>query len=96
MKNNTYTPSPADVSAVELPKELAELTEKMARNVHELWAAGRMADGWRYGPQRDDALKLHPCLVPYDELPESERDYDRQTAVGTLRLILSLGYKIEK
>lgn len=95
MKKRPYRPEPADTSAVELPGSLAELTEKMARNVHEVWAAGRMAEGWTYGPVRDDAAKTHPCLVPYEELPDSEREYDRSTAVETLKLIISLGYTIE-
>lgn len=95
MKKRPYRPEPADTSAVELPDSLAELTEKMARNVHEVWAAGRMAEGWTYGPVRDDAAKTHPCLVPYEELPDSEREYDRSTAVETLKLIISLGYTIE-
>lgn len=96
MKTNHYTPSPVDTSYVDLPQALDELTENMARNVHEIWAAGRIAEGWSYGPQRDDNLKQHPCLIPYENLPESERDYDRNTAVETLKLILSLGYRIEK
>lgn len=95
MKNN-YTPNPLDTSQVRLPEDLEQLVEKMARNVHEVWAAGRIADGWTWGPVRDDALKHHPCLIPYEELPESEREYDRHTAVETLKLILSLGYRIEK
>lgn len=96
MKANRYTPAPADTSAVALPQTLTELTEQMARNVHEVWAAGRMAEGWTYGPERKDAERKHPCLVPYEELPDSEREYDRKTAVETLKLILSLGYRIEK
>ena len=72
------------------------LTELMARNVHDIWSVGRIADGWTWGPQRDDARKENPCLVPYEELPESEKAYDRNTSIETLRLILSLGYKIEK
>ena len=89
-----YLPSPVDTGDVQLPDYLECLTEKMARNVHEVWAEGRMKEGWRYGPVRDDAAKTHPCLVSYDELPESEREYDRQTAVQTLKLILKLGYNI--
>lgn len=96
MKTTEYIPVPADTSAVELPDGLAELTERMARNVHEVWAAGRMADGWRYGPQRNDTLKQHPCLVPYEQLSQAERDYDRHTALETLKLIISLGYRIVK
>ena len=96
MKSSNYIPSPADTSAIELSQGLVELTEKMARNVHEVWASGRIAEGWSLGPERSDRLKQHPCLVPYDELSESERDYDRHTATETLKFILSLGYKIEK
>lgn len=96
MKHKSYIPLPADTSEVELPQKLAELTEKMAQNVHEVWAAARIAEGWAYGPNRNDGLKQHPCLVPYDELPDSERDYDRHTAIETLKLIISLGYKIDK
>ena len=91
-----YKPNPVDTSGVELPKELLELTEKIAENVHDNWAAGRIADGWTYGEVRDDKLKTTPCLVPYDELSESEKEYDRNTAIQTLKLIAALGYKIEK
>lgn len=94
MKN--YVPNPLDTTGVQLPADLEQLVEKMALNVHEVWAAGRIADGWTWGPVRDDAQKHHPCLVPYDELSEGEKEYDRHTAVETLKLILSLGYRIEK
>ena len=96
MMNKTYTPTPADTSNVQLSEELMQLTEEMARNVHDVWAAGRIAEGWTWGPERNDARKENPCLVPYEELPDSERDYDRNTAIETLKLILSLGYKIER
>ena len=92
----TYTPAPLDTRDVELPKELNKLIEEMARNVHDVWAQGRIAEGWTYGEQRDDKRKMHPCLVPYEELPDAEREYDRQTAVQTLKLILKLGFKIHK
>ena len=91
-----YKPNPIDTSAVKLPEELLELTEKIAENVHENWAAGRIAEGWTYGEVRDDKLKTTPCLVSYDELTESEKEYDRNTALQTLKLISALGYKIEK
>ena len=94
MKN--YVPNPLDTTGVQLPADLEQLVEKMALNVHEVWAAGRIADGWTWGPVRDDAQKHHPCLVPYYELSEGEKEYDRHTAVETLKLILSLGYRIEK
>lgn len=91
-----YTPNPIDTGSIELPKELLELTEKIAENVHENWSAGRIADGWTYGETRDDAKKTTPCLVPYSELTETEKQYDRNTALQTLKMIVALGYKIEK
>ena len=96
MKDKTYIPRPADTKDVLLSDELMGLTEEMARNVHDVWSAGRIADGWTWGPVRDDAKKEHPCLVPYEELQESEKEYDRNTAIETLKLILSLCYRIEK
>ena len=91
-----YVPQPLDTSKVELPEDLMELVEEMAKNVHEVWAQTRMEQGWTYGEVRNDELKQHPCLVEYEELPEEERVYDRNTAVGTLRLIRQLGFKIVK
>ena len=91
-----YNPKPIDTSKVELSAELLELTEKIAENVHENWSLGRIADGWSYGSSRDDTKKTTPCLVPYSELTESEKEYDRVTALQTLKLIVALGYKIEK
>ena len=91
-----YTPLPLDTTAIKLPTELEPLVEQMAKNVHEVWAAGRIADGWTYGATRDDAEKTHPCLMPYEELPESEKEYDRKTAIGTLKFILAQGFTINK
>ena len=85
-----------DTSDVQLPQELNELVEKMAKNVHEVWAQSRISQGWTYGPERNDALKHHPCLVPYEDLPEVEKAYDRDTALGTLKLICKLGFTITK
>lgn len=97
MKNNpNYVPKPIDTSDVVLPEELMSLVEDMSRNVHDVWAETRINDGWRYGDRRNDERKEHPCLVDYDDLPELEREYDRNTAVGTLKLIYKLGFKITK
>ncbi len=96
MHPSTYHPQPIDTSSICLPPELNELSELMARNVHDEWARQRISQGWTYGPQRDDQRKQHPDLVSYDDLPETERDYDRTTATATLRLILRLGYRIVK
>lgn len=95
MREDRYVPQPADTSDIQLPDDLVALGEEMARNVHEVWASGRIADGWTKGP-RNDGLKQHPCLVSYDELSEEEKDYDRRTSVETLKFILSKGYRIEK
>ena len=91
-----YQPKPVDTSGIELPEELLELSEKIAENVHDTWALGRLQEGWRYGAVRSDADKTTPCLVSYDSLPESEKEYDRRTALETLRLIVKLGYHIQK
>ena len=91
-----YTPKPVDTTNIKLPEELLALTEKIAENVHENWAAQRMSEGWTYGEKRDDAKKQTPCLVPYSELTESEKEYDRNTALESIKLIVALGYKIEK
>lgn len=91
-----YTPRPIDTSDVELSEELRQLTEELARNVHDIWALGRLNDGWTYSPERNDVLKQHPCLVDYDDLPDSEKAYDRNTAMETLKTILKLGWGIEK
>lgn len=91
-----YTPNPKKLDDIVLPEDLLALTEQIAENVHEVWAASRIAQGWTYGPVRDDAKKETPCLVPYADLPEEEKAYDRDTAMETLKLIVSLGYDIRK
>jgi len=91
-----YQPRPIDISQITLPDEIMALTERLAENSHDIWASQRMQDGWTFGPARDDALKQHPSLVPYDDLPEAEKVYDRRLALETLRAILALGYKIGK
>jgi class 3 adenylate cyclase len=92
----SYTPEPRDTADVQLPNGIIRLTEQLASNAHENWAAQRIKDGWKYGPSRDDVRKEHPGLVPYEELPESEREYDRRTAMETVRAIISLGFKLER
>lgn len=94
MKN--YIPRPINTKDVALPEELTALAEDIAKNVHEVWSEGRMKEGWTYGEERDDLTKHHPCLVPYEQLTESEKEYDRRTSQETLKLILKLGFKIVK
>lgn len=92
----TYTPTPIDTTGVTLSKDLMELRERLAENAHDHWAMQRMSEGWQLGPVRDDSKKEHPDLVPYRDLPESEKTYDRNAAIETLRAIIALGYRIEK
>ena len=94
MDKNNYIPQPIDTKDVKLPDELILLAEEIAKNVHEVWAEGRMKDGWRYGEKRNDVGKLHPCLMPYEELTEKEREFDRNTSKETLKMIIKLGFKI--
>ena len=95
-EHKEYRPNPIDTSDVRLDDELMELTEKIAENVHEVWASSRLAEGWKYGPERNDEKKETPCMVPYALLPEEEKDYDRKTALETIKLIVKLGYRITK
>ena len=92
----TYVPHPMDTSDVILPRELDALIEEMAKNVHEVWAQNRIKQGWTYGAERDDTLKKHPCLLPYEELPEEEKIYDRDSAIETLKLITKLGFRMSR
>lgn len=91
-----YTPCPIDLSDVELPAELCELREAIAENAHEVWAQNRWREGWRYGPRRDDELRQSPDMVPYSQLTEGEKSYDREMAMNTIKLLTKLGYDIVK
>ena len=91
-----YKPKPIDTKDIILPTELNNLIEEMSKNVHEVWAETRSSPGWTYGEERNDAEKKHPCLVPYEELSEEEKEYDRNTSLETLKLIIKLGFKITK
>ena len=91
-----YDPKPIDLSDVQLPEALIELREAIAENAHDVWAVERKAQGWTYGPHRDDAKKQTPCMVPYSQLPDSEKQFDRDMAMNTLKLLCKLGYDIVK
>lgn len=91
-----YTPKPIDTSDVTLDKDILELCEILSKNTHEVWSEGRIREGWTYGDVRDDEKKQHPCLIPYEALPESEKEFDRNTAMETLKLMIKLGYQIVK
>ena len=91
----TYHPKPVDIEKVILKPELEDLVERLAQNAHELWAEQRLKDGWVWGEKRDDTAKKHPCLIAYNALPESEKEYDRVITRGLLKTILAFGYSIE-
>ena len=91
-----YVPNPINTDDVVLSDDLLGLCEALAENTHDVWASGRIAQGWTYGEKRDDEKKTTPCLVPYSELTESEKEYDRNTALETIKVMLKMGYKISK
>ena len=91
-----YRPEPLDMNDVKVPEELMDLTERIAGYVHDAWAAGRLSEGWSYGDVKDAESKKTPFLVPYEELPESEKEYDRNTALVTIKMLIKMGYQIEK
>ena len=92
----TYHPRSRNLKNVELPEEIDELREAIAENAHDRWALERQSEGWTYGSKRDDSKLETPDMVPYSKLPESEKQYDRVMAEDTLKLLVALGYKIEK
>ena len=96
MSKKEYIPGPINLDNVKLPEGLDQLIETISKNVHEVWASGRIKDGWKYGSERNDNLKTHPCLIHYDELPEVEKQYDRETVLNTIKLVIKSGYKILK
>ena len=91
-----YKPNPIDTKGIDIPEDLKPLVELIAKNVHEVWAQERINEGWVYGEEKSSSKKTTPCLVPYEELSEQEKDYDRHTALETLKTVIKLGYKIEK
>ena len=93
---STYSPEPIDTTGIALTDGQAALVEKLAAHVHDVWAAQRIADGWRFGKARDDFSKSHPCLVPYDELSESEKTYDRVMVEQVIKAAVALGYSIDR
>ncbi|MDE6557677.1 MAG: Ryanodine receptor Ryr [Clostridia bacterium] len=91
-----YIPKPLDTSGVKFDKELSALCEALAKNVHEVWSAGKLAEGWTYGERLDTEKKTHPSLVAYEELSESQKDYDRRTSRQTLAFVIASGFTIKK
>jgi hypothetical protein len=91
-----YNPNPKDLSEIMLPKDLVLLAEELAENTHDVWAQARIAEGWVWGEVKDEVNKTTPQLVPYADLPESEKEFDRATSLSTLKWVMSMGYRIVK
>ena len=91
----SYEPKSLDLTRVQIPADLLNLVEQLAEITHDNWVKQRLADGWRHGHNRNDLQKEHPCIVPYDDLPESEKEYDRKISLGVIQTMLALGYRIE-
>lgn len=92
----TYQPAPIDTSDVKLPKHILDLQETLAKNTHDKWAEGKLKEGWSYGPELKEKEKKHPDLIPYEQLSEVVKDYDRRTSMETLKMIYKMGYRIVK
>nr|WP_320022748.1 RyR domain-containing protein [uncultured Draconibacterium sp.] len=92
---NNYIPNPIDTSQIDLPIELITKLEDIAKNVHDEWAKKRIDEGWKFGLTRDDNKKLHPGIRPYEELSETEKEYDKQTATSTIKMLIAMGYEIK-
>jgi ryanodine receptor 2 len=91
-----YEPKPIDTAQVTLSPEVLALTEQLSENAHDIWSRQRLSDGWRYGPERNDAKKEHPSLIPYGDLSEQEKQYDRNAVLETLKAIIALGYRVTR
>lgn len=91
-----WQPQPIDTSGIEIPEPVRAVRETLSRQAHDIWDAKRLADGWTHGEARDDDRRTHPNLVPYEDLDDRDRSYDRELIDGTIRLLLKLGFRIER
>lgn len=91
-----YLPEPIDTRDIQLPEELVAMIESIAINTHENWAALRLAQGWKFGSERNDKKKEHPDLVPYENLSEETKEYDRRTTTEVLKTVIAFGFSIKK
>ncbi|TSO67486.1 Ryanodine receptor 3 [Bagarius yarrelli] len=87
----SFIPTPVDTSQIVMPPHLEKVRDRLAENIHELWAINKIELGWSYGKIRDDNKRHHPCLVDFSKLPETERNYNLQMSTETLKTLLALG-----
>jgi len=91
-----YHPRSIDLSQAAIPAEIRSSLEELSEIVHDQWAATRMAEGWKLGPVLDAARKVHPSIVPYNELPEKEKDRDRNSVLAAVAALIEKGYEIRR
>jgi len=94
MPTDLYRPAPIETAGISLSPELEAHLERLAEHVHDLWSLRRMEEGWTIGATRSDQVRTHPNLVPYAELGERDKNYDRMVARETLKAVIALGYRI--
>ncbi len=68
--------------------------ERLARMEHDRWMQEKMASGWTYGPERNNALKIHDKLVPYDQLSEQDKDMDRDPVRKIPEMLANVGWGV--
>jgi len=71
-----YAPDWMKISCADGILAFAKDQEATPEKMHELWTAGKIASGWKYGPTKDATLLTHPCMVPYADLPRDQRFKD--------------------
>jgi hypothetical protein len=77
------------------PRLSGEQVEELAIAEHERWCRDLIADGWRHGPgPKDPERRLHPSLVPWDELSEEERDKDREPVRALPEMLARAGFEL--
>ena len=89
-KDRTYQ----KISAAQYEKYIEEHIDIMARAEHEGWMAEKLKNDWIKGDIKNDQLKLHPSLVDYYDLPESEKEKDRNSIREYKGLIEEAGFDI--
>ncbi len=89
-----YQPKPERFEHIKMPEEVQNVLEAAARNIHEVWAENKLKEDWRYGEALDYEKKTHPSLIPYEQLPERQKLYDRETAMYTIKFLLNTGFQI--
>jgi hypothetical protein len=91
-----YKPEPIDTSKVALSSDIRVLSELLSQNVHEVWSTRKLREGYAYGAKDDTTAKTHHNLVPYEQLSPEDQAYDRDTALETIKVLITLGFTIEK